>query len=96
MLKHELYKIAALAHLQLTPDSVEQLGRDVQDIMDFVEQLRMIETTDIPPLHHPLDLQQRFRPDEILASNHVSELERMAPDFCDGLYLVPKVIDSGQ
>ena len=88
----ELKKIAALAYLNLTDDSAHQLALDIDSIMHILEQLRSIDTTDVPPLLHPLDLQQRLRADEANQDNVVLALEQSAPLFADGLYLVPKVI----
>lgn len=90
--KHELKKIAALAYIETDNESSQQLAEDVSAIMAFVEQLRQVDTRQISPLLHPLDLHQNLRRDEILHENCVQQLEKIAPLFVDGLYLVPKVI----
>ncbi len=92
----ELKKIATLACIKMDTDSSTQLGHDVGAIMDFVEQLRMVNTTDIAPLFHPLDLHQRLRADVANEENSVSQLASTAPLFAENLYLVPKVIDIGK
>ena len=93
---HELKKIAALAYLEIDSGSSTQLRHDLNAIMNFVEQLRQIDTSNILPLFHPLDMYQRLRADEIKDSNHQVNLSKIAPLFADGLYLVPKVIDTGK
>ena len=92
----ELKKIANLAYIETNAESTQQLAHDVSAIMAFVEQLREMNTTGVAPLTHPLNLHQRLRVDEVKEENQVSALEKMAPLFADGLYLVPKVIDSGK
>ena len=94
--EHELQKIAALAYLEMDHTSTQQLTQDVTAIMAFVEQLRKIDTTDVTPLFHPLNLNQRLREDEVRTENCVAQLANIAPVFTDNLYLVPKVIDSGK
>ncbi len=94
--EQELKKIAALAYIDTNVESTQQLAHDVSAIMTFVQKLREIDTTNVTPLLHPLDLHQRLRLDEVKEVSQVAELERMAPLFADGLYLVPKVIDSGK
>ena len=94
--EHEITKIAALAYLETDTKSAQQLAHDVSAIMDFVEQLRQIDTTTIAPLLHPLDLHQRLRLDEAVEVNRVQQLAKIAPLFADDLYLVPKVIDTGK
>ncbi|MBA3536374.1 MAG: Asp-tRNA(Asn)/Glu-tRNA(Gln) amidotransferase subunit GatC [Tatlockia sp.] len=91
----DLEKIALLAYLDCGSDN-HQLAADLNSIMNFVEQLRKIDTTQVAPLFHPLDLSQRLRADEITEKDCSAELAKIAPSFEDGYYQVPKVIDSGQ
>ncbi|MFJ1267404.1 Asp-tRNA(Asn)/Glu-tRNA(Gln) amidotransferase subunit GatC [Legionella lytica] len=89
----ELEKIAQLAYLDTDTDHTPQLIQEVNEIIDFVEQLRSVDTTDISPLFHPFALQQRLRPDAITEESCLAELEAIAPLFEDDLYLVPQVIE---
>jgi aspartyl-tRNA(Asn)/glutamyl-tRNA(Gln) amidotransferase subunit C len=89
----ELEKIAQLAYLDTDTEHTPQLIQEVNEIMDFVEQLRSVDTTNISPLFHPFALQQRLRPDAITEESCLAELEAIAPLFEDGLYLVPQVIE---
>ena len=93
---HEFTKIAALAYLDASPESTQQLARDVSAIMGFIETLRDVDTTSVTQLLHPLDLHQRLRLDEVNEENRVEQLAIIAPLFADNLYLVPKVIDTGK
>lgn len=92
--EHELKKIASLAHIETDANSTMQFAHDVSDIMNFVEQLRPVNTADVAPLLHPLDLNQRLRLDEVKEENCVTQLAKIAPSFADDLYLVPKVIET--
>lgn len=92
----ELQAIAALASLDSDCEDSQSLVEEVNGIIDFVAQLRQVETSQVAPLFHPYDLHQRLRPDEISEANCVEALEQIAPLFEDGFYLVPKVIDSGK
>jgi aspartyl-tRNA(Asn)/glutamyl-tRNA(Gln) amidotransferase subunit C len=89
----ELNKIATLACIKLESESAVQLAHDLSAIMNFVEQLRAVDTQNISPLCHPLDLHQRLRQDNITEKNQVLALGKIAPQFTDNLYLVPKVIE---
>ncbi|WP_133127809.1 Asp-tRNA(Asn)/Glu-tRNA(Gln) amidotransferase subunit GatC [Legionella nagasakiensis] len=94
--KNELNQIAELACIELSHDNLTQLTEDIQAIMNFVEQLRTINTEHYSPMLHPLDLHQPLRNDEVKEENCVAELETIAPLFAENLYLVPKVIDIGK
>jgi aspartyl-tRNA(Asn)/glutamyl-tRNA(Gln) amidotransferase subunit C len=87
----ELKKIAALAHIELDKKSTEQFADDINSIMNFIEQLRQIDTTKVEPLLHPLNLKQRLRKDEAEQNDRRSDLAKVAPQFADDLYLVPKL-----
>lgn len=88
----DLKKIARLASLDTDSDNTTQLNEEINSIMDFVEQLRSLDTRDVAPLFHPLARHQRLRIDEVTEEECIAELEAIAPLFAEDLYLVPKVI----
>lgn len=94
---HKLQKIANLAHLDLDsdPDIAMQLANDVNAIMNFVDQLKGVDTKDAAPLIHPLDGHQPLRADQVDNHNYAEELASISPLFADDLYLVPTVINTG-
>lgn len=94
--KKDLEKVAHLAYLDIDTDSSSQLGEEINSIMNFVEQLRGVNTQEVAPLFHPLALHQRLRADTVTEEDCIADLEAMAPLFEDNLYLVPKVIESGK
>ncbi|MBA2652485.1 MAG: Asp-tRNA(Asn)/Glu-tRNA(Gln) amidotransferase subunit GatC [Tatlockia sp.] len=96
LLEKDLEKIAQLAYLNCESDTKHHLVADLNSIMNLVEQLRKIDTTNVAPLFHPLDLTQRLRSDEISEKDSSVELAKMTSAFKEGYYLVPKIIDSGQ
>lgn len=87
----ELEKIARLAYLDT--EHSPQLAKEIGSIMDFVEQLRQVETGKTAPLFHPLELKQRLRKDVVTETECLQELMRIAPHTEDNYYIVPKVIE---
>lgn len=94
--KKELEKIASLAYLKMDSKTTEQLAFDVSSIMTFVEQLCSVDTDNISPLHHPLNIHQRLRDDKCTETNQVATLATIAPSFDADHYLVPTVIETGK
>ncbi|WP_298622554.1 Asp-tRNA(Asn)/Glu-tRNA(Gln) amidotransferase subunit GatC [uncultured Legionella sp.] len=92
----DLEKIARLAYLDIDSEHSSKLTQEISSIMDFVEQLRSVNTNEVAPLYHPFALHQRLRTDEVTEADCIAELEAIAPMFEDNLYLVPKVIESGK
>lgn len=82
--------IARLARLDLTDEEVERFGRELSAILDYVEQLEALEagTAAEPPAPD-----QPPRPDRAQPWGDVTPLHAAAPDFADGYFRVPRVIE---
>ena len=91
--KSELEKIAHLARHHITKAESEQVMLRITDILALIDEMQSINTNDVAPLAHPLDLLQRLRTDEITERDYRDELQSLAPEAQEGLYLVPKVIE---
>ena len=91
--EEELAYIAHLARLRIHPCEMSGLAEDLTRILSLAEELDTVETTELAPMAHPLDMTQRLRPDVVLESNRRDLLQHGAPEIGNGLYLVPKVID---
>ncbi len=89
----EVKKIAHLARLEVSDADVPEYAKNLSDILDFVEQMSSVETSDVVPMAHPLELPQRLRADEVTEQNQREVFQSVAPQVEDGLYLVPKVIE---
>ena len=92
--REEVLRIAALAHLELTEDEVILFGRQITDILGYVEQVRAVDTTGVAPTSHVLDRAPLDRTDD--ARDGLPRLEALAnaPDPAReaGLFRVPRVI----
>jgi aspartyl-tRNA(Asn)/glutamyl-tRNA(Gln) amidotransferase subunit C len=89
----DVNKIAWLARLAIDPDKAEAYARDLSGILDFVEQMSAVDTSDVSPMAHPLDQVQRLRPDQVTEADQRALFQAHAPLTEAGLYLVPKVIE---
>lgn len=89
----DVNKIAWLARLAIDPDKTESYARDLSGILDFVEQMSAVDTSEVQPMAHPMDQTQRLRPDEVAEANQRDGFQAHAPLTEAGLYLVPKVIE---
>lgn len=91
----ELHSLCQLTHLAPGSTELEALNRELNAIMDFVDQLK-INTDGVAPMFHPMDMHQVLRPDVVTEKDCLEELAELAPLFEDGHFLVPKVLDSGK
>jgi aspartyl-tRNA(Asn)/glutamyl-tRNA(Gln) amidotransferase subunit C len=89
----EVEKIAHLARIALNPADVPKYAENLSNILHLVEQMNLIDTSNILPMAHPLDMAARLRSDEVSESDQRSLFQSIAPQVDVGLYLVPKVIE---
>ena len=91
--KTQIQKIAWLARLAIDENDIAGYGRELSNILGLVEQMNSIDTTDVDPMAHPLEIKARLRTDEVTENNQRETFQAHAPAVEDGLYLVPKVIE---
>ncbi|OGV51375.1 MAG: glutamyl-tRNA amidotransferase [Legionellales bacterium RIFCSPHIGHO2_12_FULL_42_9] len=91
----ELQTLSHLAYLDCDNDNTHALVNEINAIIDFVEQLKTVDTKHVAPLFHPIDLHQHLRADAVTEDDCANQLAEIAPLFEEGLYWVPKVIDEG-
>jgi aspartyl-tRNA(Asn)/glutamyl-tRNA(Gln) amidotransferase subunit C len=91
--KTDVEKIAHLARVNINEADIPEYTQNLTNILDLVDQMQSVDTTDIEPLSHPLDAIQRLRADEITETNQRDHLQSVAPSVEKGLFLVPKVIE---
>ncbi len=91
--KAEVEKIAQLARLYISDSEIYEVTGRIRDILALIDQMQSVDTDDVVPLAHPLDLTQRLREDDVTEFNRRGELQLLAPKVEQGLYLVPKVIE---
>lgn len=85
--------IAGLARLGLRESELTAYSRDLSRIMEMIEAIRGVDTADIPPLAHPLEISARLREDVVTEVNQRERFLAVAPSTSAGYYLVPKVIE---
>ncbi|MHC5543623.1 Asp-tRNA(Asn)/Glu-tRNA(Gln) amidotransferase subunit GatC [Singulisphaera rosea] len=59
----EVAKVAVLARLRLSPEELETFTGQLNSIVDFVTQLQELDTTDVEPLAHGVEVRNVFRED---------------------------------
>ena len=89
----EIKNVAHLARLEISEDQVGKLEQDISNILNLVDQLQAVDTSDVAPMAHPMDAVQTLRSDDVTESNQRDKFQACAPATEDGLYLVPKVIE---
>lgn len=90
--KKEVEHVALLARLELSEAEKENYTKELNAILDFMAKLNKLDTTDVQPTAHVLNIHNVFRED-VVGPNLERELAlQNAPDQREGLYRVPKIV----
>ena len=92
----DIEKVANLAHLELAEEELKMFGPQMAEIVNYVEQLNEIDTTNIEPAIGGLtpegEKTESSRDDEIHGSLGQKTALSEAPDPAAGHFRVPKVL----
>jgi len=85
--------VADLARLQLSDEEVTHLSKDMNDILGYMELLNELDTENIEPLEHVIELSSRLRQDQAKTPLSHDDALKNAPDADSDYFRVPKVIE---
>jgi aspartyl-tRNA(Asn)/glutamyl-tRNA(Gln) amidotransferase subunit C len=85
-------KLANLARLKFEAAEKEDIKKDLQKMISFVEKLNEIDTTGVEPLLHMTNEINVLREDQIKGSISKDEALKNAPLHDEHFFKVPKVI----
>ena len=92
----DIEKVAELAHLELAEEELKHLGPQIVEIVNYVEQLNEIDTSNVEPAIGGLtpegERTDATRNDEIKGSLGQQVALAEAPDPASGHFRVPKVL----
>ncbi len=91
--KSEIQKIAWLARLAINKDDIPSYCDELTDILDLMKGMNSVDTTNITPLAHPLEVFSRLRTDNITEVNQREHFQTDQSKTKNGYYIVPKVIE---
>ena len=88
-----LLKIAHLARLDINPEDEASILEDFNKILDWVDALGEIDTSEVTPLLHISMEMNNFREDQVKDVLNRKNALDLAPKANDEYFEVPKVID---
>ena len=87
----EVRKVADLARLEISDAELDTMARQLNAIVDYINQLQQVNTEGVEPLAHALELHDVFRADEPGKSLTPDDALDNAPARKDNFYSVPAV-----
>jgi aspartyl-tRNA(Asn)/glutamyl-tRNA(Gln) amidotransferase subunit C len=86
-------RVAHLARLAVAEDEVEDLRRELNAMLAFVEQLADVDVTGIEPMTSVTPMAMKMRKDEVNDGNIADDILANAPAREDHFFVVPKVVE---
>jgi aspartyl-tRNA(Asn)/glutamyl-tRNA(Gln) amidotransferase subunit C len=89
----DVAKVALLARLRIEPDDLATFTAQINSIVDYVAQLQELDTTDVEPLAHGIELRNVFRDDARGPALDREKALANAPQQNQSSFLVPAVLE---
>ena len=90
--REEVAHVARLARLELSDDELDMFTGQLGAVLEHAADVEALDVADVPPTHHPYDMVDVFRPDEVRPSLDRDEVMAQAPEAEDGQFRVPPVL----
>jgi aspartyl-tRNA(Asn)/glutamyl-tRNA(Gln) amidotransferase subunit C len=90
--RQQVEKVSLLARLRLSPEELETMTAQLGQIVDYMALLEELDTEQVPPMAHAVDVANVFRADEVRPSLPREEALAGAPQSDGQFYLVPAVL----
>ncbi len=91
--RDEVQNVAKLARLDLDEAAIDRFAEQIGDILDYVDQLKGIDTTGVTATAHATALTNAFREDEEHAHLDREAALKNAPERSEEAFIVPRVIE---
>lgn len=91
--REDVLKVALLGRLKLSEAEAADYAVKLGQVLGYVEVLNEVDTENVEPLVHAVELSNVFRADEVRPSLPPTEALANAPNTDGRFYLVPQILD---
>lgn len=92
--REDVLKVATLARLKLTEAEVADYTAKLGSILEYVDSLNEVNTDDVEPMVHAVELSNVFRADEVRPSLPREAALANAPKTDGSFFLVPQILEN--
>jgi aspartyl-tRNA(Asn)/glutamyl-tRNA(Gln) amidotransferase subunit C len=90
--REDVQRVALLARLRLAEDELAAMTHDLGHILSYIDQLAELNTDDVEPMAHAVDVSNVFRSDDLRPSLAREAALANAPHADGECFLVPAVL----
>jgi len=89
----EVKHVARLARLRLSPEELETMRAELSHILGYIDMLKEVDVSDVPPTAQATDLLNVVRADEVRPSLPREDALANAPDQREGMFRVGAIFE---
>ncbi|MCB1529250.1 MAG: Asp-tRNA(Asn)/Glu-tRNA(Gln) amidotransferase subunit GatC [Hyphomicrobiaceae bacterium] len=86
-------RIARLARIKITDEEAKGLEKELSGILDWVEQLKEVDTEAVEPMTRVVAQDLKMRDDMVTDGAKADDIVKNAPESEDHFFVVPKVVE---
>jgi aspartyl-tRNA(Asn)/glutamyl-tRNA(Gln) amidotransferase subunit C len=90
--RDEMKHVAHLARLKLNEAEIDLYTLQMNSILEYAARLQYIDTSNIEPTTHAVQLYNVMRDDEVKVSLPQNQVLANAPEAEDGFFQVPRIV----
>ena len=91
--REEVLHVARLARLSMSPAEADKMREQLDNILAYIRQLDRLDTTDVVPTSHAVEMGTPFRDDSVHPFKEKEEILKNAPDREGDFFRVPRIIE---
>ncbi len=88
----EVAKVAKLARLELTDETIAQYSAQLGDILGYMDKLGELDTASVEPMYTPVDHTTVLREDEVKKLVPREDILKNAPETDGAFFIVPRIV----
>lgn len=85
--------VGILAKLELSDEEKEQAKKDMNSMLDYIDELNELDTDNVEPMSHLFSNHNVFREDQVDNGDEREMILANAPEQKDSMFKVPKTVD---
>ena len=85
--------VGILAKLELSEEEKEQAKKDMGSMLDYIDMLNQLDTSEVEPMSHVFSVNNVFREDVVTNGDDREYIIKNAPAQKEGSFKVPKTVD---
>lgn len=85
--------VGILAKLELSAEEKEEAKKDIEQMLDYIDELNELDTDKVEPMTHIFPVSNVMREDVVTNTDDSKNILSNAPDKKDGAFKVPKTFE---